>query len=301
VKILDLSKGRYQHLYKKTAVGLFGGVADKYMKYFEHLKPKLLEASMQVLLKTWICIIIMTAVLSLIVSVLLITVLFFIFAFDSVLFIIMLVSVPPMTAALVFFIFYIYPIQKAERTKNSIDTNLPFALAHINAIASSGIPPEYMFEMLTESKEYGEIAKQANLIVRNIKMLGMSSVAAMNSVAERTPSPTFKQVLTGISTTMEKGGNIVRYIGEMTDKALFDYRIKREKYLKTLSTYADIYTALLVAAPLMLLSVLGIMSIIGGTILGLTIEQLIILMTWVVMPALNISFLAFIHMTYPGV
>ena len=77
--------------------------------------------------------------------------------------------------------------------------------------------------------------------------------------------------------------------------------INEKKYLKTLSTYADIYTALLVAAPLMMLSLLATMSIIGGSVMGLTISDLIILITWVVLPVMNVGFLAFIHMTYPGV
>lgn len=291
----------FYHLYKKIAVGFFGGIVDKYIEYFKGLKPKLLGANIQILLKTWACIILLTIVVSFLFSALIIMVLFWVFAFEFGLFIMLLASVPVMIAVFVFFIFYIYPVQRAERIKNSIETNLPFALAHINAIASSGIPPEYMFELLTEFKEYGEISKQAKLIVRNIRTFGMSSVSAINNVAERTPSLAFKQVLTGISTTIEKGGNLVSYINDMSEKSLFDYRIKREKYLKTLSTYADIYTALLVAAPLMMLSILGIMSIIGGTVLGLGINELIIMITWVILPALNISFLAFVHVTYPGV
>jgi len=292
---------KYYRLYKKIAVTFFGKIVDKHIKHFESIKSKLLGANMQILLKTWICLILLTTVLLFFLSAITIIILFFIFAFDFTLFVMMLIFIPIATAALTFFIFYFYPIQRAQRIKNSIETNLPFALAHINAIASSGIPPEYMFELLTEFEEYGEISQQAKLIVRNIRTFGMSSVNAINNVAERTPSLEFKQVLTGISTTIEKGGNLVNYINEMSNKALFNYRIKREKYLKTLSTYADIYTALLVAAPLMMLSILGIMSIIGGTVLGLSINELIVLITWVVLPALNISFLAFVHVTYPGV
>jgi archaellum biogenesis protein FlaJ (TadC family) len=82
---------------------------------------------------------------------------------------------------------------------------------------------------------------------------------------------------------------------------MFDYRTKREKYLKTLSTYADIYTALLVAAPLFLLSTLATMSIIGGDIMGFTGTQIVTLMTWLLLPVMNIAFLVFIHITYPGV
>ena len=105
----------------------------------------------------------------------------------------------------------------------------------------------------------------------------------------------------GITSTIETGGNLITYLNELSEKALFEYRIKREKYLKTLSTYADIYTALLVAAPLMFLALLATMGIIGGDIMGLGIPELIFLITWVVLPLMNIGFLVFVHVTYPGV
>jgi flagellar protein FlaJ len=225
----------------------------------------------------------------------------FVMAFDIVIVILVASMTPILAAVITFFVFYIYPVQKAGNIKNSIETDLPFALAHMNAIASSGIPPEFMFDMLTDYEEYGAIAEQAKLIVRNIRTFGMSSINAINDVAKRTPSDAFKQVLGGMTSTIEKGGDMVDFINQMTDKAMFEYRIRREKYLKTLSTYADIYTALLVAAPLMMLSILGIMSLIGGTILGLSIDELVLLMTWLVLPALNIAFIAFVHVTYPGV
>ncbi len=169
------------------------------------------------------------------------------------------------------------------------------------AIASSGIPTEFMFELLTGFKEYGEISEDSKLIMRNMKTFGMSSVDSLKDIAERTPSQDFREILLGIVSTVESGGNIVEYLREMADKALFSYRIKREKYLKTLSTYADIYTALLVAAPLMMLSLLATMSIIGGSVMGLTINELMLLITWVILPVLNVGFLIFVHTTYPGV
>ena len=105
----------------------------------------------------------------------------------------------------------------------------------------------------------------------------------------------------GISSTIEKGGDLVAYLKEMGESALFNYRIAREKYVRTLSTYADIYTALLIAAPLMMLIVLIMMGMIGGNVGGLTIEQAILLVTWVVLPVMNMIFLAVLHITYPGI
>jgi len=287
--------------YRRFSVAIFSGVYDRYAEYFASIKPHLMSINSEMPLKAWICMIFMTTAFTFFGSIIAAVLVSFFLALDIALSIVVITLMPILVAALVFFVFYMYPIQKSTSIKNSIETDLPFALAHMNAIASSGIPPEFMFDMLTDYEEYGAIADQSKLIVRNIRTFGMSSINAINDVAARTPSDMLKQILGGMTQTIEKGGNLVEYIEQMADKAMFDYRIRREKYLKTLSTYADIYTALLVAAPLMMLSVLGIMSLIGGTVLGMTIDELILLMTWVVLPALNISFLAFVHVTYPGV
>jgi len=287
--------------YKAIAVKIFGSSVQRYLEHFEPLKPHLSGAGIQILLKTWVCIIFLSTALAFVASLAIIIILLPILQLGLLFFFYVFLFVPVLVASIVFFFFYIYPMQKANAMKSEIENDLPFALAHMSAIASSGIPPEYMFDMLTNFEEYGSIATNARMIVRNIKTFGMSSTRSIISVAEKTPSPSFKQILMGIATTMEKGGNLVDYIKKMSDKALFDYSIKREKYLKTLSTYADIYTALLVAAPLMMLAVLGVMGIIGGEVMGLSINELIVLITWIVLPSINASFLAFIHMTYPGI
>lgn len=288
-------------IYKRISVRLFGLLYDKYEENFLPLRPHLRGASIQVLLKTWVCMILLTSVILYIGTLSTVLILSNFIPLDIVVLAYLILFMPVLVASIGFFIFYIYPMERAKTIMNQIDNNLPFALAHMSAIASSGIPPEYMFEMLTDFDEYGGIANHAKMIVRNIHTFGMSSTRAISDVAQKTPSASFKQILMGISTTIEKGGNLVDYMKEMSDKALFEYSIKREKYLKTLSTYADIYTALLVAAPLMMLAILGVMGIIGGQILGLSIEDLILVLTFIILPILNISFLAFIHLTYPGV
>jgi flagellar protein FlaJ len=289
-------------LYRKISLLLFGGLVEKYITSFKPLEPHIKNSNMKLLLKTWVSMLFFSSILSFIAALVsiyalityVIQVEFYIYVFSIIFF-------PVFISSIVFIIFYLYPVQRERARQRSIENNLPFAITHMSAIASSGIPTEFMFELLTGFKEYGEITEDSKLVMRNIKTFGMSSIDALRNIAERTPSQNFRQLLLGIVSTTESGGNMVEYLHEMSEKALFDYRIKREKYLKTLSTYADIYTALLVAAPLMMLSMLATMSIIGGSVMGLTIDELIMLITWVMLPFLNVAFLAFIHMTYPGV
>jgi flagellar protein FlaJ len=286
--------------YKRLSVRFFGGLARKSVSGFLPLKPHLMGASINVLLETWIAIIYLTTVLVYAVSLAAILLASAFILFDSMTFLYMALFIPIMASSMALLFLYVYPIEKSSKIRNSIDSNLAFALAHMSAICSSGIPPEFMFELLTGFKEYGEISRQSSLIVRNIKTFGMSSVNAIADVAKRTPSPSFRQILTGIQSTIEKGGNLTEYLEAMSERALFEYRIKRENYVKTLSTYADMYTTVLISAPVMMIIVLGIMSVIGGDIMGMAATDLIFLMTWVIVPLMNIVFIAFLHMTRPG-
>jgi len=285
--------------YKRLSVALFGRLAGA--SAFSKLKPDLHKSGTSILIKTYASMTMFTAVIVYFASLAGTLVALNFIGLGFYLSALLTAAVPVFCAFLAFALLYFYPSQKAKTMEKSIENDMPFAIAHMSAISSSGIPPEFMFELLSGFKEYREISRHASLIVRNIKTFGMSSVAAIKSVAKTTPSATFKQVLNGIAFNIEKGGNLTRYLKEMSDKGLFEYRLKREKYMKTLSTYADIYTALLVAAPLMMLAVLAILSVIGGEIIGLSMSELINALTFGALPAMNILFLVFIHITYPGV
>jgi len=289
-------------LYKKISLIIFGGMVDKYIDSFKPLEPHIKNANVKILLKTWVSMIFFSSIIAFISSSISIYVLLTYFVWvEFYVYVFSIVFFPVFVASIVFIIFYLYPVEREKARQKSIENNLPFAITHTAAISSSGIPTEFMFELLTGFKEYGEIKQDSKLIMRNIKTFGMSSVDAIKDVADRTPSQSFRELLLGIVSTIESGGDMIEYLRGMADRALFDYRIKREKYLKTLSTYADIYTALLVAAPLMMLSMLATMSIIGGSVMGLTIDMVIMLITWVMLPVFNTAFLLFIHVTYPGV
>jgi len=282
--------------FKDLSVTLFAGVAKNYTR--TSLAASLKAANIRMLPVVWVSMGLLSILLVFGVS--LVAVLLAGVLLDGTATLFFSILVPVVLAAATGAFFAFYPAQVASGIRRSIDANLPFALAQMSAVASSGIPPEHMFELLAEFREFGKITGEARQIVRNVNTFGMSSLMAITEVASRTPSARFKQVLQGITSTTEKGGNLAEFLRSMADKALFDYRIQREKYLKSLSTYADIYTAVLVAAPLILLSVLGILNIIGGDILGLGITEFIFLITWVIMPSMNLMFLLFIQFTYPS-
>ena len=197
-------------------------------------------------------------------------------------------------------IFHSLPYQTILSKKNKIDMVMPFAINHMAAIASSGVPPFVIFRLISNIPEYTEITNESKRIVRNTEIFGMDIVTAVKNVADRTPSMEFRQFLYGFISSIETGGDIKKYLENSAKEQMFYYRLKREKYLQTLSAYADFYTAVLIAAPLFFISVLSVMSLLGGQIMGLDIPTAMRLGIYVLIPVMNIFFLLFINLTQPS-
>jgi len=194
---------------------------------------------------------------------------------------------------------YYYPYQRAFSRKRDLDMNLPFAVNHMSAIATSGVPPKIIFKLLAGFKEYGEISNEASKIIRNVEVFGQDITTSIQNVADYVPSKDFRELLYGILSTIKTGGNLENYLQVKAKEALFMYRIRREEHLQALSTYADFYTAVMIAAPLFLVSILAIMNVVGGTIEGMTIDDIMNIGIYLVIPATNMAFILFIHFTQP--
>lgn len=204
-------------------------------------------------------------------------------------------------AFVILIIFHSYPYQVMSSKKASIEASMPFALNHMTAVASSGVPPTTIFRLLMGIKEYGQVAEESALIVRNMETFGMDMITAIRQVANTTPSDKFREFLYSIIATIETGGDMKKFLKNVTQESLFEYKIRRERYLSTLQTYADFYTAVLIAAPLFFISILSVMAMIGGNIMGMSIVDAMKLGIYAFIPLLNIVFIAFIHMTQPSV
>ncbi len=287
----------YKDLVK--VLGSFG--VKRFSKQLAPLKEELIRSNLSVLFELYVGKMILFSIIGFAVA------FTFVFTFFTILggtFFMGLVAAlfTGITVALVMLtLYHSYPFHLITSKKNSIEANLPFAINHMAAIAASGVPPFVTFKLLSSIHEYGEVASESRRIVRNVESFGMDAVSAMRNVADRSPSGEFKQLIYGIVSTIETGGDLKRYLENAAKEALFDYRLKREKYMQTLSTYADFYTAVLIAAPLFFISVLSVMSLIGGEIFGLSIPSAMRLGVYVMIPLMNIMFLMFVHYTQPQV
>jgi flagellar protein FlaJ len=291
-------KEKYTWL-KITSSRFFGNTVDKYDKYFNSLKNYILTADIGVLYRTYISLLLFFTLIVFLITIIVVPIVALIMGLDITILILGSIMMSFFTAGFTFFMLYIYPISRTNRRKKNINLNLPFAITHMAAIASSGVPPYSMFKILKNFKEYGEISNESGKIVRNIDLFGLDETRAIKEVIQRTPSRPFKEFLQGILSTIKTGGNLELFLKQQSEKALFNYRLRREKYLRTLETYADFYTALLIAAPLIFVTILLIINIMGAQVFGIPASEMINLGIFIVIPVLNIIFLLFVHATQP--
>ncbi|MFB6245293.1 MAG: type II secretion system F family protein [Candidatus Nanohaloarchaea archaeon] len=277
-----------------AANAIYGPLIDKKSRYFSDLKDDIQKAGMDVLFRTYIAKTLLYSTGFSVLAFLGSTTYLLSTGMSVAAFIRFSIGVPLAGGLIILAAFYSYPSQKAGRRRKSIDENLPFALNHLAAIATSGIPPSSMFKLLSNFEEYGSISDEAEKVTRRVNAFGEDLTTALREVAEQSPSEDWNDVLYGILSTVETGGNLEDFLQEKADEALFDYKMQREKEIERISTYASFYTAILIAAPVFLVTILSVMNLLGGQLMGFAIRDLMWMGVHVIIPAMNIAFILFL-------
>ena len=191
-----------------------------------------------------------------------------------------------------------YIMKNRER---NINTNLPFAIDHMAAVASSGVSPANMFQLISQSKDYGEVSVEIEKIVEYIDLFGYDIMSAMRKVSLTCPSVQMREFFEGFISNAESGGELKDFLREFADQSMLSYRLERQKYTESISTFSDIYTGLMVASPLFFVATLSMVSILGGTVGGMDVNTMMILGTYVFIPLLNVVFILFMEITQPSI
>ena len=285
--------------FKRIAIKHFSFVYEKHPEIFKPLELTLVKSGIAISVKNYACVVVLSTLLAYIASLIVLTSLigFSIITMNIFLLILSIIFIPVLVAVIIFIFGIFYPAQKVAHRKKDIETNLPFAVAHMGSVAASGIPPSAVFKMLAEFKEYGTLADELKKVVRNMDTFGMDPMTAMREVAKRTPSEKFRQLLLGFVSTIEGGGDLKLYLKNAGEQALFTWRIKRQKYIQQLSAYAEFYTGILIAAPLFIIALFSVMNMIQPELGGYGILDLMKMSIYLLVPVVNVGFVIFLEIT----
>jgi len=197
--------------------------------------------------------------------------------------------------------FYAYPLLRADSLKRNLEDGLPFTVGYLSILAGSGVPPAQMLRSLAQIDSSSAVSQEAKLIVRDVELFGVDVISALESASKRTPSGKFKEFLEGFIATVHSGGDLTRYLSERARLFMRLQRIALRRLADTLGVLAEFYVVLLVAGPLILVVMLAVMAMLGGSgVTGMFDPRLLLnLLTYLGIPLGSIVFLILLDMIMP--
>lgn len=306
-KVVPKKKEEKPRAYLRYANQMFSEYSERLIKkdYFRGLKRELVKADIQLVPKAYLSIVFFTTFLAAIAAVIIIVFLLF-FSIGPALPIITfseefmlerlwkLLWIFPVLPAVTFLMVYIYPSMEKRSKETKINEEIPFATIHMSAISSSLTDPTKIFGIIISTGEYPNIGREFTKLLNQINIYGYDLVSVLRELSFNTPSSKLSELLNGLSTTINSGGDLSIFFDKRAGSLLFEHKLEQEKRNKAAETFMDIYISVVIAAPMIFMLLLMMMKISG---LGISLSTSMISLVMVLgVSMVNIGFLTFLHL-----
>ncbi|MEM2692358.1 MAG: type II secretion system F family protein [Nitrososphaerota archaeon] len=177
---------------------------------------------------------------------------------------------------------------RASARREWTEAELPFFTTLAVALISAGMSFYYVLRRASELPHvFRQVRKEALLIIRNVEVVGMGVLEAMEEAARDHPSPLFRSLVFTITGVSRTGGSVRAAVIDRGREALVSMRQKWEAFANRMRSLGEISVIVFMLLPLSL-SVAGIafasvayqgllvMNLLGLPVLGLMFTVLVI-------------------------
>ena len=281
--------------YADASYKFFGGVSKSIKPYFIEMKDDLKKANINYTLEEYLSISLFTTIITFVMEALILSFLFGLFM-SPIISVILGFTLSMTISGLLFFLFYSYPTAAAKGRDRKIKKVLPFTVSYMSTIASSNVPPINVFRTISNFKEYGELTKEAESIVRDVELFGMTTSASIKKQARMTPSNELRELLFGMNTMIMTGGNLGSFLKEKSEEYMNDYRRRIRKYSQDLSLYVEMYLTLIITGSIFFIVLSSIISTISAGLGTILIQTLVV---FFLLPMISVGFIFLIRTANP--
>ena len=197
---------------------------------------------------------------------------------------------------IVYGLYIIYPRFLSGERKGSIDRNLPYAVTFMYALSRGGMNIIEIMRSLSRSEDtYGEVAKEMDVILRDMDYFGSDLRTALHNICEVTPSNKFRDLMYNLLTIIDSGGDVSKYFKDKSEQYLNSAKIEQKGFLETLALIAESYVTAFVAGPLFII-ILGVMM----SVMGSGSDSMIYAIIYGMIPIGSMMFVVMIDIMTPG-
>lgn len=274
---------------------IFGGIIRAIRPYFIEMKDDLKKANINYTLEEYLSIAVLTTAMTFVLEAALLSFIFGLLV-SPIIAVILAFTLSVTISGMLFFLFYSYPTTASKSRSTKIKKVLPFAVSYMATIASSNVPPIEIFKTLVNFKEYGEITKEAESVVRDVEVFGMTTSAAIKKQAKVTPSKDMRDLLYGINTMIITGGNLAAFLKDKNSELMSDYRRRIRKYSQDISLYVEMYLTLIITGSIFFIVLSSIIATISAGLGTVMVQTFVV---FVLLPLLSVGFIIIVKSTSP--
>ncbi|MEM2924166.1 MAG: type II secretion system F family protein [Methanocellales archaeon] len=195
-----------------------------------------------------------------------------------------------------YFLVMILPSFIANERKRKIQRNLPYAVTFMYALSRGGMNIiEILRALAASSNTYGEVSREAALILRDMEYFGHDLRSALQNAILLSPSEGFQELLANLLSVIDSGGDITKYLEDKAEQLHIRAVQEQKGFLETLGLIAESYVTAFVAGPLFIIIMTTVMTLIGGAS-----ETMLYIIAYVVVPVGSAMFVILINIITPS-
>lgn len=261
-----------------------------FLEHIVEFKEYLNRAKIKIYPETYVSLMLMTATLTIPVSVVS-AIIILLYGFIPVVF---LIPFP-------FYVmigFLLVPISRTGERASNLEREMPFAASYISVMASGGIAPYTSFKRLSEVHLLPGMRNEAREIIKDVEIFGIDPLTAIEKAAKENPLDIFKDFLSGYASTVIIGGDIGHFL-ERKAEDIYKARALRvkaaaERLGMLLETFIIVNVMMSLVFYIMFsVENIGVGSSGGGSTSG------ILLYTYLLSPMLSMVFIYLAHSMQP--
>jgi len=162
-------------------------------------------------------------------------------------------------------ILYYLPSFYAGERRRKIDASLPFAVTFMYALSRGGMNILEVMEKLSNADDvYGEVSQEFDMILRDMDYFGNDLRIALRNASDMTPSENLSDFLDDLLSVIDSGGEMTPFLYNKSQQYHEIRKQDQKGFLDTLALMSESYVTAFVAAPLFIIIITTIMSVMGG-------------------------------------
>ncbi len=144
--------------------------------------------------------------------------------------------------------------------RRRIDSMLTIASGFFATMSSADIPIDIIMKDLGESRQYGEISREARSIWIRSELFGMDIISSIKESIRTSASQKFAEFLQGIITSVNSGGDLKQYFIMKASQYQGELSTLIKQNSNSMGILAESFVTVAVAFPLILLIMVGIVA-----------------------------------------